>query len=215
MLEALTGIGLSASAGLNAWIPLLMIGVLNRFTNLITLPHSWQWLSNGWILVILGILLAFEIVADKIPIVDSANDAVQTFVRPTAGGLAFGASSGAHTVTVSDPTSFFRGHEWIAVTSGALIALVMHVLKATARPIVNTVTIGAGAPVVSTAEDVTSTGLSIVSIVIPILVIFFLALIVYVLWRVRRRMRARRAARQQLQNQPKNQPNHPRSQLES
>jgi hypothetical protein len=193
MLEALTGIGLSASAGLNAWIPLLALGLLNRYTNLITLPHSWQWLSNGWILAILGVLLAIEIVADKVPIVDSANDAVQTFVRPTSGGLAFGASADAHTVTVSDPSSFFSSHQWIAIGSGALIALFMHVMKATARPVVNTLTIGTGGPVVSTVEDVTSAGLSIVAIVIPILVIVFLILIAYAFWRVRRRIKARRA----------------------
>ncbi|HEY1485477.1 MAG TPA: DUF4126 domain-containing protein [Micromonosporaceae bacterium] len=195
MLEALTGLGLSASAGLNAWIPLLMIGLLNRYTDLITLPPSWHWLSNGWILIILGVLLAFEIVADKVPVVDSANDAVQTFVRPTAGGLAFGASSDAHTVTVSDPSSFLSGHQWIAITLGAVIALFMHIMKSTARPVVNTLTLGTGAPVVSTAEDVTSASLSIVAIVIPILVIVFLALIIYALYRMRRRLKRRRRAR--------------------
>ncbi|HEY2793801.1 MAG TPA: DUF4126 domain-containing protein [Micromonosporaceae bacterium] len=194
MIEALTGIGLSASSGLNAWIPLLMLGLLNRYTDLITLPAPWHWLSNGWVLIILGVLLAFEIVADKVPVVDSANDAVQTFVRPTSGGLAFGASSDAHTVTVSDPGSFFHGHQWVAIVSGALVAFFMHVLKSTARPVANTLTLGTAAPVLSTAEDVTSAGLSIVAIVIPILVILFLALIVYALFRVRRRFRRRRSA---------------------
>jgi hypothetical protein len=191
MIEALTGIGLSASSGLNAWIPLLMLGLLNRYTNLITLPASWHWLSNGWVLIILGILLAFEIVADKVPVVDSANDAVQTFVRPTSGGLAFGASSDAHTVTVSDPGSFFHNHAWVGIASGALIAFFMHVLKSTSRPVMNTLTLGAAAPVVSTAEDVTSASLSIVAIVIPILVVLFLALIIYGLFRIRRRLRRR------------------------
>jgi hypothetical protein len=195
MFSALTGIGLSASAGLNAWIPLLALGLLNRYTNLITLPHSWDWLSNGWILIILGILLAIEMVADKVPIVDSANDAVQTFIRPTSGGLAFGASTDAHSVTVSDPSSFLRGHEWVGVTSGVLIALFMHITKSTARPVVNALTLGTGAPVVSTAEDATSASLSVVAIVFPILVIVFLALIVYGFWRVRRRRRRRRAER--------------------
>jgi uncharacterized protein DUF4126 len=193
MLAALTGIGLSASAGLNAWIPLLALGLLNRYTSLIMLPQPWHWLSNGWILTILFVLLAIEIVADKVPIVDSANDAVQTFIRPTSGGLAFGASSDAHTVTVSDPSAFLRGHEWVAVASGVVIALFMHVTKSTARPVVNALTLGTGAPVVSTAEDVTSAGLSVVAIVFPILVIVFLALIAYAFWRVRRRIRTRRA----------------------
>jgi hypothetical protein len=195
MLEALTGIGLSASAGLNAWIPLLVIGLLDRFTNLITLPHSWAWLSNGWILAVLGVLLAIEVVADKIPIVDHINDTVHTIIRPTAGGLAFGASSESQTVTVSNPGTFLAHHQWVAIATGALIALCMHTLKATARPVINTVTLGAGAPVVSTLEDTASVGLSLVAIVIPILVIVFLLLIVYLLVRLRRKLRQRRASR--------------------
>ncbi len=44
--------------------------------------------------LILAVLLAVEMVADKVPVVDHVNDVVQTVVRPTAGGLAFGAGSG-------------------------------------------------------------------------------------------------------------------------
>lgn len=195
MLEVLTGIGLSASAGLNAWIPLLTIGLLDRFTNLITLPHGWEWLANGWILGILGVLLAIEIVADKVPVLDSVNDAVHTVIRPTAGGLAFGASSESHTVTVSDPGTFFASHQWVGIASGALIALFMHVLKSSARPVINAATLGIGAPIVSTLEDTTSVGMSIVAIVLPVLVIGFLVVIALVAWRVGRRVRKRRASR--------------------
>ena len=47
VLEALTGTGLAASAGLNAYIPLVIMGVLARYTDSIGLPNGWQWLSNG------------------------------------------------------------------------------------------------------------------------------------------------------------------------
>lgn len=196
MFAALTGIGLSASAGLNAWIPLLLVGMLNRYTSLITLPPSWGWLSNGWILLILCVLLAVEIVTDKVPVLDSVNDAVHTFIRPTAGGIAFGAASDAQTVTVSNPGSFLAGHQWVAIATGAVIALIMHVMKATARPVVNTVTVGTGAPIVSTVEDAISASLSIVAIVLPFLVIVLLALIVWGLVRMRRRFIKRRARKQ-------------------
>src|ERR1051326_2290946 len=168
MLEVLTGVGLSASAGLNAWIPLLTIGLLDRYTNLITLPHGWTWLANGWVLIILGVLLAVEFVADKIPVVDHVNDAVHTFIRPTAGGLAFGAASESQTVTVSDPSTVFTHHQWVPIATGAGIALAMHLMKAAARPVVNATTLGAGAPVVSTVEDIASVGMSVIAIVIPI-----------------------------------------------
>ena len=86
----MTGFGLATAAGLNAYIPLLAMGLLGRFTHLITLPPGWAWLENGWVIGIVAVLLLVEIVADKIPALDSINDTVQTFVRPTAGGIVFG-----------------------------------------------------------------------------------------------------------------------------
>ncbi|GGK99035.1 DUF4126 domain-containing protein [Mangrovihabitans endophyticus] len=195
MLEALTGTGLAASAGLNAYIPLLTMGLLARYSDLIDLPSGWAWLSNGWVLVILALLLAVEMVADKVPVVDHVNDVVQTVVRPTAGGLAFGAGSASQTVTVSDPGSFFGSHQWVPVAAGVLIALCVHGVKAVSRPVVNTATAGLGAPVASTAEDFSSVVLSILAILLPALVLIALAgLVLAAMWAVRRRRR-RRAAR--------------------
>lgn len=192
MLEALTGTGLAASAGLNAYIPLLLMGMLARFTDLVDLPSGWTWLSNGWVLLILGILLAIEMVADKVPVVDHVNDVVQTVVRPTAGGLAFGAGSSAQTVTVSDPGSFFSSHQWIPIASGVLIALCVHTFKAAARPVVNVSTAGMGAPVVSTAEDLSSGLLSLLALLVPVLVLIGVALLAWAAVQIMRRRRQRR-----------------------
>ena len=85
-MELLTGFGLATAAGLNAYIPLLALGLLSRFTDLVTLPAGWSWLENGWVMAIVAVLLVVEIIADKIPALDSVNDTVQTFIRPTAGG---------------------------------------------------------------------------------------------------------------------------------
>src|SRR3954467_6163395 len=95
MLEILTGTGLSAAAGLNAYIPMLVLGLLDRYTGLVQLPPAWAWLSNGWVLAIIGLLLLLEIVADKIPVLDSINDWLQTMVRPAAGGGVFGSGGAA------------------------------------------------------------------------------------------------------------------------
>ncbi|MFG1890212.1 DUF4126 domain-containing protein [Micromonospora sp. NPDC049051] len=199
MLEVLTGTGLAASAGLNAYVPLLTMGLLARYTSVIDLPGGWQWLGNGWVIAILAVLLVVEIVADKVPVVDHVNDVVQTVVRPTAGGLAFGAGSSSETVTVSDPGSFFSSNQWVPVVSGVLIALGVHVLKAAARPVINATTAGIGAPVASTAEDATSVAMSVVAILLPVLVLaFLLGLVVFLFWFLRRRSdrrRERQAAR--------------------
>ncbi|WP_319463553.1 DUF4126 domain-containing protein [Micromonospora sp. RTP1Z1] len=196
MLEVLTGSGLAASAGLNAYIPLLLMGLLARFTYLVKLPSGWQWLGNGWVILILAVLLAIEVVADKVPVVDHVNDVVQTVVRPTAGGLAFGAGSTSETVTVSNPDTFFSSHQWVPVVVGVLIALGVHLLKSAARPVINATTAGFGAPVASTAEDATSAVMSVVAILLPVLVLVFLVgLVAFLFWFLRRR-RGRRRERQ-------------------
>ncbi|WP_431944358.1 DUF4126 domain-containing protein [Micromonospora marina] len=193
MLEVLTGSGLAASAGLNAYIPLLLMGLLSRYTDLVELPSGWQWLGNGWVVLILAVLLAVEVVADKVPVVDHVNDVVQTVVRPTAGGLAFGAGAGSETVTVSDPDTFFSTHQWVPVVVGVLIALGVHLLKAAARPVINATTAGVGAPVASTAEDATSVVMSVVALLLPVLVLVFLAgVVIFVPWLIRRRRERRR-----------------------
>jgi uncharacterized membrane protein len=193
VLELLTGTGLATAAGLNAYIPLLVIGMLDRYTNLINLPSTWSWLSNGWVLLILAVLLAIEFVADKVPVVDSVNDVVQTVVRPTAGGMAFAAGTGSETVTVTDPSALWTQKLWIPIVIGLLIAFTVHGAKATARPVMNVATVGMAAPVVSTVEDGASAGLSVVAIIVPFLVIIFLIGLVWWMVTARRRRRQRRA----------------------
>ena len=192
MLEVLTGTGLAASAGLNAYIPLLTMGLLARYTGLIDLPGGWEWLSNGWVIGILAVLLAVEVVADKVPVVDHFNDVVQTVVRPTAGGLAFGAGSASQTVTVTDPGSFFSSHQWVPIAAGVAIALCVHGVKAISRPVVNATTAGIGAPVASTAEDFSSVVLSFMAILVPILVLIGIGLLIFAAIMVMRRRRQRR-----------------------
>ena len=192
-MQLLTGTGLATAAGLNAYIPLLVVGLLARYTHLIELPHTWAWLSNGWVILILVVLLCIEFVADKIPAVDTVNDGIQTLVRPTAGGMAFAAGSGSETVTVQNPSHLFTEKLWIPIVVGLVIAFFVHLAKATARPVMNVATVGVAAPLASTAEDATSTGLSFVSIIVPVLVIVFIAVLIWLFFRWRKRRRERRA----------------------
>ena len=163
----MTGFGLASAAGLNAYIPLLSMGLLDRYTSLVTLPGGWAWLSNGWVIAIVAVLLLIEIVADKVPALDSVNDAVQTFVRPTSGGIVFGSGTAAQTAAVADPAEFARTGQWVPVAIGVVTALVVHLTKTAVRPAANVATAGVAAPVLSTIEDVTSVGLTFIAILIP------------------------------------------------
>lgn len=192
-MELMTGFGLASAAGLNAYIPLLSMGLLGRYTNLINLPSGWSWLENGWVIAIVAVLLAVEIVADKIPALDSINDSIQTFVRPTSGGIVFGSGTAAQTAAVADPAEFARTGQWVPIAIGVVTALVVHLTKTAVRPAANVATAGVAAPVLSTIEDFTSVGLTFAAILIPALVLLILvALAGGAWWLFRRRRRKRR-----------------------
>jgi hypothetical protein len=194
MLEVLTGAGLAAAAGLNAYIPLLVMGLAARF-DWIGLPSGWTWLSNEWVLVIIGLLLVVEVVADKVPAVDSVNDWIQTVVRPASGGIVFAGGIGTETVAVDDPGSFFSSGAWVPIVIGIVLALVVHLAKMAVRPIANLGTAGVAAPVLSTAEDGASLLMVVFALVAPILVLIGLALMVLGFVLLVRAMRRRRQAR--------------------
>lgn len=202
MLELLTGTGLALAAGLNAWIPLVVVGALDRFTSVVELPPAWAWLSNEWVLGILVVLLVLEFVADKIPGVDTVNDVVQTVIRPTAGGLAFGSGVDATTVAVTDPEAFFSSQQWVPIAVGVVLALGVHLAKAAARPVVNAATAGVGAPVASAVEDAGSFALAFAALLAPVLVVLGLALVVVLVVVVVRRRRATRTARPRATTRP-------------
>lgn len=198
MIEALTGTGLAAAAGLNAYIPMLALGLLSRFTDVVALPNGWAWLQNEWVLGILGVLLVIEVIADKVPAVDHVNDVVQTLVRPTAGGIVFGSGTASETPAISDPAGFLASGGWVPVAIGVVLALTVHLGKAGTRGVANAATVGVAAPVLSTIEDVSSVVLVACAILLPgLVVVLLLAMVVAVVLLVRtaRRRRTRRRDR--------------------
>ncbi|MDD2522678.1 MAG: DUF4126 domain-containing protein [Anaerolineaceae bacterium] len=188
MTEIIGGVlgafGLSASAGLNAYIPLLVVSLLSRFTNLIELAEPWSALESWWVIGVLAVLGIVEFVADKVPAVDQVNDAVQTFIRPIAGAILFATS--AQTITEINPV--------LSMICGLLVAGSVHAAKSlVARPIVEVSTAGAGVPVVSALEDILATIISVLSIVLPILMVILVFLLIWwVAWFFNRRRKERK-----------------------
>ena len=193
MLAALTGAGLSAAAGLNAYIPFLLVALIARFTDVINLPHQYAWIESWWAIGIAAVLLLSELVLDKIALVDHLNDAVGTFVRPATGGLIFAATTAAE--DFEQGSTFMADNPWVGVLLGIITAGIVHTGKAVSRPVVNTTTGGLGTPVVSAAEDGMAITLSLVAIFLPVLVVFLILLLVWGLFALWRRGRTRRARR--------------------
>ena len=192
MIAVLTGMGLSAAAGLNAYIPFLLVALVARFTDVITLPGEYSWIESWWAIGIGAVLLLAEVVLDKIPAIDTVNDAVQTFVRPSVGGLIFAATSAAQQL---DHSTWMRDHPWVGIGLGVIVSGLVHTGKVASRPMINAGTLGAGGPVVSAAEDTASVGLSLVAIFMPVLVVLALALLVVGLVVLYRRVRRWRRPR--------------------
>src|SRR5688572_13775701 len=157
----LAAFGLSSSAGLNAYLPLLVVALAARYSNLITLKDPWTALESPWTIGVLVLLLIVEFFADKLPAVNHVNDVIQTFVRPTAGAILFAASTGV--VTNMDPV--------VAIVLGLVTAGAVHTAKsALVRPAVTATTGGTANPVVSVVEDVAALMLSVVAVVLPVLI---------------------------------------------
>jgi hypothetical protein len=185
LVTILAGFGLAAPAGLNAWLPLLIVGLAARFTNLIHLNPPYSLLSDTWVLVTLAVLLFIEIMADKVPMIDSLNDAIHTFIRPVAGAILFAAQNDA--VHGINPV--------LALILGLLAAGTVHTIKATTRPMVTATTAGLGNPFVSIAEDVMVIISVLLALVVPVLSALLMLVFLVVAVRLLLRWRGRRAAR--------------------
>lgn len=184
ILGIFSAFGLSASAGLNAYIPLLVVALLARFTNLINLSEPWNAISSWWIIALLIVLSLIEFFADKFPAVNHANDLIQSFIRPTAGAIVFAAS--ANILTDVSPI--------LSLACGLFVAGGVHAVKSLAiRPAVTATTGGAGNVPVSVAEDILSTIVSILSVVVPVIVAVLL-IIVIAWWISRKQTKALKKA---------------------
>jgi Domain of unknown function (DUF4126) len=175
----LTGLGLAPPAGLNAYIPLLVLALADRFTDQVTLARPYDFLSSTAGIAVLLVLLTIEIVADKIPGIDHANDLIQSAIRPAAGAILMMAS-------VS------QGEELnpvVAMIIGLILAGTVHGAKATARPAITISTAGLGNPVISMVEDGIAVITSVLAILVPIVAIILIGLFGLFLWWFYRRVR--------------------------
>jgi hypothetical protein len=178
MIEAFSNIasafGLSSSAGLNAYLPLLVVALTARYTDLLELNEPWDVMTNGWVIAVLTILLLIEMTVDKIPAVDTVNDVIQTVGRPLAGAIVFAASSG----TVGEL------HPVLAFIAGLILAGGVHAAKSVTRPAVTATTAGMGNWFVSLVEDLIALITSILSILLPMLMAALIVIAVVLLaWR--------------------------------
>jgi len=178
-----TAFGLSTAAGLNAYIPLLTVGLLDRYTDLIQLSSPWDKLGDPLVLGIVGVVGLADFVGDKVPIVDHVLHLIGTVVAPVVGGVLALASATAFDLSPG-----------LVVPLGVAAALATQVARTAARPVSTVTTGGGGNPVLSLAEDGVSGALSITALVWPVvtaILAVIVLVVVFLLWRRWRAFRER------------------------
>ncbi len=168
--------GLASAAGFNAFVPLLTVGLLARYTDLVRLAEPFDVLTQPWVLGAIAVLAAVDFIADKIPAVDSVWHGIGALIAPVAGAVLFASQQNVLTDL----------HPAVAAIAGLVVAGGFHGSRAAARPISTAATGGLGNPVMSLVEDVLSGLLSLLAVFLPVLafglaglaaVLVFLALV--------------------------------------
>ncbi|GBF07438.1 hypothetical protein DAERI_140099 [Deinococcus aerius] len=176
----LSSLGLSGAAGLNAYIPLLVVGLLSR-SGVLHLSAPYDLLGNPWVLLGVGVLGLLDFVGDKIPGVDHVLHLVGGVVNAAAGAVLFAAQAGIADVPPA-----------LSLALGLLVAGGVHTTRAAIRPLATATTGGLANPVVSTAEDGASLTLSLLAVFAPLLAALGLAGILMLAYRLWAGRRARR-----------------------
>lgn len=166
------GLGAAWTSGINLYATVAVLGLMQHY-EIARLPGGLQVLDNPWIIGVALFLYVIEFVADKVPYVDSAWDAIHTFIRVPAGALlAFAATSG-----VDLPPAM----QIVALLVGGGIALSTHGTKATIRAAANTSPEPFSNWTLSLVEDVLAIGAIILAALHPAVILAVIAVFLVVL----------------------------------
>ncbi|MFF2961261.1 DUF4126 domain-containing protein [Streptomyces sp. NPDC057963] len=179
------------ASGINAYAVVLLLGVFGATGLSDEVPASLQRTD---VLVVAGVLFLCEVVADKIPYVDSVWDSAHTVIRPVAGAVVAALLAGE-----SGPLP-----ELAAGAVGGSTALMSHLVKAGTRMAVNTSPEPFSNVAMSTAEDLGVAGIVTFAMFHPLvaaavagtLLLLGMVILVFLASRIRRFLR-RRAQRRE------------------
>jgi len=169
-------------SGINLYAAVLTMGLLQRF-NLAHLPGDLSGLSEWWVIILAGALYLVEFIADKIPAVDSAWDAIHTFIRIPAGAI-LAASAFAH---------FDSKVRLAALLIGGGVALSSHGMKAATRVAVNASPEPFSNIALSLTEDVVAFGSAVMMVFHPVVILTVVGIaVLFAIWLIPKILRALR-----------------------
>jgi uncharacterized membrane protein len=160
------GIGLAASAGLRAFLPLLVISIAGK-VGWVPLADRFEWLATWPAVIVFGVAVVMELLADKVPLVDNLLDTLQVWLKPVVGALLAVA-----VLTELEPLPATV----LGIMAGASSAGIVHIVKAKVRLLSSALTAGIGNPILSLIEDAVALIGAILSVVVPFLIVVVVAL---------------------------------------
>lgn len=176
LIALATSLGLSTAAGLNAFLPLLTVGIFARL-GWIQLAEPFGLIAHPLVLLIIAALAVLDFIGDKVPAIDSALHTAGLIISPIAGAiLALAAQGDVATV-----------HPVLVAGAGIIAAGGVQTARTAARPVVTAATAGTANPVVSMVEDGAAFVLSVLAILVPVLAIILVIVLGFVLFRGFRR----------------------------
>lgn len=175
-----TAMGSAWLSGINLYATVVTLGILDRF-KLVKLPGGLDMLGEWWVIGLAGTMYVIEFVADKIPAVDSAWDAVHTFIRVPAGAI----------LAASAFAEFDPAVRVVALIVGGGIALSSHGTKAATRLTANTSPEPVSNIALSIFEDILTFGSTVLMAFFPIVILIVVVIFLIVtFWLVPKILRA-------------------------
>jgi hypothetical protein len=166
---ALAG-GLAWASGIRLYATLFLAGLLGRL-GYVDLPPGIAVLSHNWVLIVSGVLMVGEFLADKIPVFDSVWDSIQTFIRiPVGTLLAWGVFKNAG-----------ADQQIIAALLGGVVVTGTHLAKSGGRALINTSPEPFTNWGASAGEDVSLLGIFYLMFAHPLALLVLLALFLLLL----------------------------------
>jgi len=179
------GLGLSAACGFRVFVPLLVIGIAAA-TGQVTLAGGFEWLGSVAALIILSVATVAEIAAYYVPWVDNLLDTVASPVAVLAGVV----------VTASLMTDVNPAFQWTtAVIGGGGVAGLGQLTTVTLRAASSAMTAGFGNPFLASAELGAAVGLSLLTLMLPLVGLLAVAVLAVVLAVLLNRRHASRATK--------------------
>lgn len=172
-LSICVGVGLAAAVGFRVFLPLLVLSIAAHY-KVIPLQESWHWVGSFPALIVLSVATIVEIFAYFIPWIDNLLDTIAVPLAAIAGTLVVAA-------TVSEMSPVFT---WaLAIIAGGGTATLIQSNTTAVRATSTATTAGVANPLVALAETGSSTIMSILAIVFPILGFVLVLLLIYLVFR--------------------------------